>query len=95
MLRKSSRLNRVAGLTVLYVIYNNSILALVNSYTYYINKITFLLAFKLAFKKIFIIENIYISFKNISLFLYNLKIILLKLNIYFYTLLLITIKDSI
>jgi hypothetical protein len=42
--------------------YSDEILALVRNYIYYINKETFLLAFKLAFKKIFILENIYVGF---------------------------------
>jgi hypothetical protein len=42
--------------------YSDKILALVRSYIYYINKETFLLAFKLAFKKTFTVENIYVGF---------------------------------
>jgi hypothetical protein len=42
--------------------YSNSISILVRSYIYYINKETFLLAFKAAYKKAFIVENIYIGF---------------------------------
>jgi hypothetical protein len=43
-------------------LYSNAILALVRSYIYYINKETFLLAFKVAFKKTFTAENIYAGF---------------------------------
>jgi hypothetical protein len=75
-------------------LYSDAILALVYSYIYYINKKIFLLAFKAAFKKIFIAENIYIGFQSAGLALYNLEAILLKLNICLYTLLSTTIKDS-
>jgi hypothetical protein len=43
-------------------LYSNTILALVRSYIYYINKETFLLVFKVAFKKTFTAENIYVGF---------------------------------
>jgi hypothetical protein len=42
--------------------YGNRILLLVRSYIYYINKETFLLAFKAAFKKTFTVENIRAEF---------------------------------
>jgi hypothetical protein len=42
--------------------YSNRILLLARSYIYYINKETFLLAFKLAFKKAFTLENIRAEF---------------------------------
>jgi hypothetical protein len=42
--------------------YSNRILLLARSYTYYINKETFLLAFKAAFKKAFTLENIRAEF---------------------------------
>jgi hypothetical protein len=42
--------------------YSDRILLLVRSYIYYINKETFLLAFKVAFKKAFTLENIYVEF---------------------------------
>jgi hypothetical protein len=38
--------------------YSDRILLLARSYIYYINKETFLLAFKVAFKKVFTVENI-------------------------------------
>jgi hypothetical protein len=74
--------------------YSDSILALARSRIYYINKEIFLLAFKAAFKKIFIAETIYAEFRDASLVLYNLEAVLLKLNICLYTLLLTTIKNS-
>jgi hypothetical protein len=43
-------------------LYSNAILALVYSCIYYINKETFLLAFKVAFKKTFTAENICVDF---------------------------------
>jgi hypothetical protein len=42
--------------------YSNRILLLAQSRIYYINKETFLLAFKVAFKKIFTLENICVEF---------------------------------
>jgi hypothetical protein len=42
--------------------YSNKILPLAHSRIYYINKETFLLAFKVAFKKTFTLENIRAGF---------------------------------
>jgi hypothetical protein len=42
--------------------YSNRISLLARSYIYYINKETFLLAFKVAFKKAFTLENIRAGF---------------------------------
>jgi hypothetical protein len=42
--------------------YSNGILLLARSYIYYINKETFLLAFKAAFKKTFTLENVCVEF---------------------------------
>jgi hypothetical protein len=42
--------------------YGDRILLLARSYIYYINKETFLLAFKAAFKKTFTVENIRAGF---------------------------------
>jgi hypothetical protein len=42
--------------------YSDKILTLARDRIYYINKQTFLLAFKVAFKKAFIRENAYIEF---------------------------------
>jgi hypothetical protein len=61
--------------------YSNAILALVRSRIYYISKETFLLAFKLTFNKIFILVNIRAGFKGARLALYNLEVVLLKLNV--------------
>ena len=54
---------------------------LIYYYINYINKDTFLLAFKAAFKKTFIIVNVYAGFQGAGLVLYNPDTVLLKLNI--------------
>ncbi|OCK72807.1 hypothetical protein K432DRAFT_314828, partial [Lepidopterella palustris CBS 459.81] len=61
--------------------YGNKISALVYNYTYYILKEVFLLVFKVVYNK----KNIYIGFKVARLVLYNLDIVLLKLDIKLYT----------
>jgi hypothetical protein len=61
--------------------YSNSILALARNYIYYINKETFLLAFKAAYKLIFTKENACAGFRGARLVLFNLDTVLLKLNI--------------
>jgi hypothetical protein len=75
-------------------LYSNAISALVYSYIYYINKETFLLAFKVAFKKTFTAENICVGFQAARLVLYSLEAVLLKLNVRLYTLLLTTVENS-
>ena len=62
-------------------IYNIKILALVYYYITHITKIKFLPTFKIAFKKIFIKDTIKEAFRGASLILYNLNIIILKLNV--------------
>jgi hypothetical protein len=66
--------------------YGNKILLLARSYIYYINKETFLPAFKLAFKKTFIVENVCVEFWGARLVLYNLDTMLLKLDVQLRTL---------
>jgi hypothetical protein len=61
--------------------YSNSILALARNYIYYISKETFLLAFKATYNLTFTKENAYIGFRGARLVLFNLDIVLLKLNI--------------
>jgi hypothetical protein len=61
--------------------YGDGISLLARSRIYYINKETFLLAFKAAFKKTFTQENICAGFRGARLVLYNLDAVLLKLNI--------------
>jgi hypothetical protein len=61
--------------------YSNSILALARNYIYYISKETFLLAFKATYNLIFTKKNAYVKFRSTRLVLFNLNIVLLKLNI--------------
>jgi hypothetical protein len=61
--------------------YGDAISALACSYIHYINKETFLLAFKVAFEKTFTAENIYVGFRAARLVLYNLEAVLSKLNV--------------
>ena len=60
---------------------SDKVLALARSCIYYINKETFLLAFKAMFKKIFILEDIRAGFRGARLVLYNLEVVLLNLNV--------------
>jgi hypothetical protein len=62
-------------------VYSNTILALARSRIYYINKETFLLAFKIAFSKAITAENIYAGFRSARLIPINLEAVLLKLDI--------------
>jgi hypothetical protein len=66
--------------------YSNRISLLVRSRIYYINKETFLLAFKEAYKKTFILENVRAGFRGARLVLYNLEAVLLKLDVQLRTL---------
>jgi hypothetical protein len=66
--------------------YSDGILLLARSYIYYIDKETFLLAFKVAFKKTFTLENIRAGFRGARLAPHNSKVVLLKLNIQLRTL---------
>ena len=61
--------------------YSNRILALAYNYITYITKEDFLLAFKAAYNKAFVENNICIGFRGARLVLLNLDIIILKLNI--------------
>jgi hypothetical protein len=61
--------------------YGDGISPLARSRIYYINKETFLLAFKVAFKKTFTQENICAGFRGAGLVLYNPDAVLSKLNI--------------
>lgn len=70
--------------------YSNRISALVCNYIIYIAKEDFLLAFKAAYNKAFIENNIRIGFRGARLVLLNLDIIILKLNIRLRTLILPT-----
>jgi hypothetical protein len=61
--------------------YSDRISLLARSRIYYINKETFLLAFKVAFKKTFILENIRVGFWGARLVPHDPKVMLLKLNV--------------
>jgi hypothetical protein len=61
--------------------YSDSISALARNYIYYINKETFLLAFKAAYKHTFTEENARAGFRGARLVLFNLDAVLLKLNV--------------
>ena len=61
--------------------YSDGILALARNYIIYITKEDFLLAFKAAYNKAFIENNIRIGFRGTRLVLFNLDVIILKLNI--------------
>jgi hypothetical protein len=75
------QLLNVACFALLKRSYSNSILALARNYIYYISKETFLLAFKAAYDLTFTKENAYAGFRGARLVLFNLDIVLLKLNI--------------
>jgi len=75
----------IACFLLLKRVYNNRISALVCNYITYITKKDFLLAFKAAYNKVFIKNNIYINFKGAGLIPLNLDIIILKLNIWLRT----------
>jgi hypothetical protein len=61
--------------------YSNSILALVHNYIYYINKETFLLAFKATYKHTFTKKNACAGFRGAKLVLFNLDTVLSKLDV--------------
>ena len=74
------QLLNVACFSLLKRVYSDEISALARSRIYYINKETFLLAFKVTFSKVFTIENVCAGFRGAGLVLHNLEVILLKLN---------------
>jgi len=61
--------------------YSCKIKGLIRSYINYITKLKFLLAFKAAFYKAFIANNICLGFKATRLVLFNLDAVLLRLNV--------------
>jgi hypothetical protein len=61
--------------------YSDSISALARNYIYYINKETFLLAFKATYEQIFTEENARVGFRGARLVLFNPEVVLSKLNI--------------
>jgi hypothetical protein len=66
--------------------YGDRISLLARSRIYYINKETFLLAFKAAFKKTFTLENIRAGFWGARLAPHNPNVVLLKLDVQLRTL---------
>ena len=66
--------------------YSNGISALARNYIIYNTKEDFLPAFKAAYNKAFIENNIRVGFRGAKLVPLNLNIIILKLNIRLYTL---------
>jgi hypothetical protein len=60
--------------------YGDGISLLARSRIYYINKDTFLPAFRAAFEKTFTTENVCAGFRGARLVLYNLDAVLLKLD---------------
>jgi hypothetical protein len=74
-------------------LYSDEILALVCGRIYYINKETFLLAFKATFSKVFTVENVCVGFRGARLVLYNLEVVLLKLDVRLRTLTLLRPSD--
>ena len=75
-------------------VYSNEISSLARYSSKQIKKEAFLLAFKVAFKRLIIKENICASFRGASLVLHNLEAVLLKLNIVLYTLTLPKPEDT-
>jgi hypothetical protein len=65
--------------------YGDGISLLARSRIYHINKETFLLAFKAAFKKTFILENIRVGFRGAGLAPFDLDAVLLKLDVQLHT----------
>ena len=61
--------------------YRDRILALAQYSTKHIKKEAFLLAFKKAFNKAFLADNICASFRAAGLVLLNLEVVLLKLDV--------------
>jgi hypothetical protein len=76
----------VVSYSLLKCYYSDRISLLARSRIYYINKETFLLAFKVAFKKTFTLENIRAGFRGARLALHNPEVVLLKLNVQLRTL---------
>jgi DDE superfamily endonuclease len=61
--------------------YGAEINALIRAYIHYVDKQSFLLAFKVAFERAFLESNIKASFKGAGLVLFNLEVVISKLNI--------------
>jgi hypothetical protein len=75
-------------------VYSDKINSLSQYSTKKIKKEAFLLAFKAAFKKLIIKENICAGFRGARLVLYNLEAVILKLNVVLCTLTLLKLEDT-
>jgi hypothetical protein len=73
---------------------SNKINSLLQYSTKKIKKEAFLLAFKAAFKKAMIKENICTGFRGAGLVLYNLEAVILKLDVVLCTLTLLKLEDT-
>jgi hypothetical protein len=74
--------------------YKKKLRGLADSYIYYINKKAFLATFRLVFNKVFLKNNILLSFRVTSLVLYNLEVVLSKLKVKHYTLTLLILGPT-
>jgi hypothetical protein len=74
--------------------YSNKISSLAQYSTKKIKKEAFLLAFKAAFKKAMIKENIYAGFRGARIVLHNLEAVILRLNIVLCILTLLKLEDT-
>ena len=61
--------------------YGDEILGLARLIVTKINKLAFIQAYKKAYYKVFIKENIYLGFRGAGLVPFNLEVVLLKLNV--------------
>jgi hypothetical protein len=68
---------------------------LARNYIYYISKETFLLAFKVAYEHIFTEANTRVGFRGAGLILFNLDIVLSKLDMRLRTLTLLQRDDAV
>jgi hypothetical protein len=75
-------------------VYSDKINSLSQYSTKKIKKEAFLPAFKAAFKKAIIKENIYAGFKGARLVLHNLEVVILKLDVVLYTPTLLKLEDT-
>ena len=74
--------------------YGNEVGCLIRNRIHYIDKLSFLLAFKAAFERAFIKDNICSSFRGAGLVLFNPEVVLLKLSIKLRTPTLSTVEDT-
>jgi hypothetical protein len=74
--------------------YSDEINSLLQYSTKKIKKEAFLLAFKAAFEKLMIKENIYAGFRGAGLVLHNLEVVILKLDVVLCTLTLLKPEDT-